>query len=98
MKKSWRAAAACALAGVMVAAGCGGDGNTGSGLAPEGELMTYTEYNLDTYVRPYWHTREIYNEILRLSCMTRRRFCPSATTGWTWSTRKGWIISMRTAC
>lgn len=62
MKKSWRAAAACALAGVMVAAGCGGDGNTGSGLAPEGELMTYTEYNLDTYVRPYWHTREIYNE------------------------------------
>lgn len=31
-------------------------------MAQEQELREYTKYNRDTYLRPYWNTREMYNE------------------------------------
>ena len=31
-------------------------------LAEEEAVMDYSRYNLDTYLKPFWHTREVYNE------------------------------------
>jgi lysophospholipase L1-like esterase len=31
-------------------------------LAPKGEIMEYDKYNLETYLKPIWYTREVYNE------------------------------------
>lgn len=63
MKKSF-----CALlAGAILAvSGCGGSPTGESSeeiqLAEKGELMEYTSYNLEAWLRPFWNTREVYNE------------------------------------
>lgn len=31
-------------------------------LAEEEAVMDYSRYNFDTYLKPFWHTREVYNE------------------------------------
>ena len=63
MKKNWKRAAACALACLTAAAaGACREEKPKNNLAPEADLMPYTEYHLDTYLRPFWYTREIYNE------------------------------------
>lgn len=38
------------------------ENNTDTDLAEKGELMDYNTYNLNTYLKPLWNTREVYNE------------------------------------
>ena len=64
MKKRW-------IAGALVAACCfplaGCSGNQAppaKKLAPPEDLMEYGSYSLETWLKPFWYTREIYNETL----------------------------------
>ena len=53
-------------------AGCKQSGNASSSsieeapasLAPKDELMDYDEYTMEAYLKPYWYTREVYNETI----------------------------------
>ncbi len=51
---------ACVFAAVALC-GCAHDSN-GLNLAKQGELMQYTSYAMNTWLRPVWDTREVYNE------------------------------------
>lgn len=57
--KSW-IALATALCGLCLSAGCGKEESMK--LAPEREWLEVNTYSAEAYLRPYWYTREIYNE------------------------------------
>lgn len=51
-----------ALAGMLFAVSGCAPAPEADKLAEKGELMDYTSYNLETWLRPFWNTREVYNE------------------------------------
>ncbi|HIY46346.1 MAG TPA: SGNH/GDSL hydrolase family protein [Candidatus Borkfalkia excrementipullorum] len=57
----------CTLLACLLLLGCGCSGPMGGAgeekqLAERGEWMEYTSYQLETWLRPFWNTREVYNE------------------------------------
>lgn len=60
MKKGLRAAFA-GLLGAIVLCGCASAPHDDD-LAERGDWMPYDSYSLETWLRPVWHTREMYNE------------------------------------
>lgn len=66
MKRSWKTTVMCLLMSSVFAFGCGGvtpPEETGEkNLAPTSALLPYAEYSAETYLKPFWYTREVYHE------------------------------------
>lgn len=51
-----------ALSMLFCFTGCGSSKQDQKNLPPLGEIMDYTRFSPEVYLKPFWYTREIYNE------------------------------------
>lgn len=65
MKRYWKMAISCILTASLAALGCAGEVEPPKGeknLAPAEMILPYAQYSAETYLKPFWYTREIYHE------------------------------------
>lgn len=67
MKKIWLGVVVMALS-LNFFVGCGDETPSSSvkkeKLAPTEDLLAYDRYSPESYLKPFWYTREVYNETL----------------------------------